>query len=65
LATLLNLAANPGYLSQPVDTDGDGVPDTVFSAAIAQVETILLNPNSTTADFELAKDICESINNMY
>ena len=65
LATLLNLAANPDDLYKLVDTDFNGIADTVFADAIAQVEEILLDPNSSRRDFESAKDICDSINNMH
>jgi len=64
LATLLNLAANPDYLHELVDTDFDSVANTIFADAIAQVEQILLDSNSTRRDFESAKDICDTINNM-
>lgn len=35
-----------------------------FTLALATVAPILLNSQSTTADYEKAKNICESINNM-
>ena len=65
LATMLNLAANPDDLYNFVDTDFDGIADTVFADAIAQVEGILLGSKSHRRDFEVAKDICDSINNMH
>ncbi|HUV45649.1 MAG TPA: prealbumin-like fold domain-containing protein, partial [Dehalococcoidia bacterium] len=65
LATLLNLAANPDDLNKLVDTNFDGIADMVFKDAIDLVQGILLDPGSTSADFEHAKDICDSINNMH
>lgn len=65
LATLLNFAANPGYLDELVDTGGDGGADTVFSAAINQIEAIFLDKDATLEKLESAKDMCESINKMH
>ena len=44
-----------------VDTDYDGVVDMKLKDAIALAEIIILNP---ATDYEQAKDICDSINNM-
>jgi len=42
-----------------VDIDGDGVLDTTFGEAIMWAET-----NITSGNYETAKNICDSMNNM-
>ncbi len=60
LATWLNFVSDG---DQMVDTTGDGNTDMMLSNAIAYVEDILTDPNSTHEDYEEAKDICDTINN--
>ena len=64
LASWLNFAHGAAGLDELVDTDFDNVPDTPFAEALSQMEAILLNPGATDADFEGAKNIADSINNM-
>ena len=42
-----------------VDVDYDGHPDTTFGEALSWSED-----NFTTGNYEIAKDMCDSINNM-
>jgi hypothetical protein len=60
LATWLNFVSDG---DQMVDTDGDEVTDMLLSDAIAFIEDILTDPNSTHEDWELAKDMADTINN--
>jgi len=64
LACWLNWANGATTMSQIVDTNYNGVPDMTFGDAMAIVEDILRDPNSSWSDLEYAKDICDSINNM-
>ena len=64
LASWLNWANGAVTMSGTVDTDYNGVPDMTFGDAMATVEDILRDPNSSWSDLEYAKDICDSINNM-
>ena len=40
----------------------DGTLDTAFGDAIAEIESILVNENSTKGELERAKDLAESVN---
>ncbi|MDA0264821.1 MAG: choice-of-anchor C family protein [Chloroflexi bacterium] len=62
LAAWLNFAKGAIAVDEMIDTDGDGIGDTAFGDLIAQVESILSNPDATKADLELAKDLAESVN---
>ncbi len=63
MATWLNFALNvdEGYNAENlmVDVDYDGHPDTTFGEALSWSED-----NFTTGNYEIAKDMCDSINNM-
>jgi hypothetical protein len=61
LAAWLNFANGVIGFADPVDTDGDGVNDTTFGAALLAAETIRLNPASTRAQILQQKDILERI----
>ena len=63
-ACQLNWANNAVTLPQMVDTNDDRHPDMTFGAAMTTVENILKDPNSSLAELEYAKNICDSINNM-
>jgi hypothetical protein len=65
LAAWLNFANGAFGWTDLVDTTGDGVPDTQFSAAIIAAEQIRLNPGSTAEELEAQKDILEAINLMH
>ena len=62
LAAWLNWASGGVAWDEPIDLDGDLVPDVQFSALIAMVEAILLDPGASRADIELAKDLAEAVN---
>ena len=62
LAAWLNFAKGAIDIDELVDTDGDGVVDTSFGDLIAEVESILTNPDATKDDLERAKDLAESVN---
>jgi uncharacterized repeat protein (TIGR01451 family) len=62
LACWLNWANGAVDLSELVDTDWDGEPDTTFGEAMAIVEDLIANGDGKD-DYERAKDICDSINN--
>jgi len=62
LAAWLNFAKGGIGLDEMVDTDGDGKADTAFSKIMAEVESILNNPNATKADLERGKDLAEAVN---
>lgn len=64
LATLLNFASGSMGWSEQVDTNFDLVPDAPYSSAITQAEDLITSPTSTNTEYEQAKDICDSINNM-
>lgn len=61
LAAWLNFANGAVTFDTPVDTDGDGVADTTWAAAILQAETVANNPASTNAQVKAQKDIVERI----
>ena len=62
LAAWLNWASGGVAWNEEIDLDGDLVPDIQFSALIAMVEAILLDPGASHADLELAKDLAEAVN---
>ncbi len=62
LAAWLNWASGGVGWTESIDTDGDTVGDTPFSLLIAMVEAILLDPDATPAELELAKDLAEAVN---
>ncbi|MFC1919068.1 NosD domain-containing protein [Chloroflexota bacterium] len=64
LASWLNFANGAVNMGDMVDTDYDGITDTMFEDAIWTAEEILRNPDASDNQLELAKDICDSINNM-
>jgi VCBS repeat-containing protein len=64
LASWLNFANGAVTQDMMVDTDRDGVADTTFMDAMAEVESILGDEDATKEELEHAKDICDSINNM-
>jgi len=63
LACWLNWANGAVGMDDMVDTDWDGQPDTRFSDAMARVEDLIANGDDQQ-DYELAREICDSINNM-
>jgi hypothetical protein len=62
LAALLNFANGAVEWDELIDTDGNGIGDTAFSAVIAQAESVRLNPASTRGQLEAQKDLLEAIN---
>jgi len=62
LAVWLNFANGAMDLTDLVDTNGDGVPDTTLIAAVTNAETVRLNPASTKQQLLAQKNILESIN---
>jgi hypothetical protein len=64
LAAWLNFANGSIEYDEFVDTDGDGVGDTVFAAAMAIAEAVRLDSGATRAALEAQKDILEQINSM-
>jgi hypothetical protein len=62
LAAWLNFADGAIGLSDPVDTDGDGVNDSSLGAALLAAENVRNNPASTREEVLLQKDILERIN---
>jgi len=62
LAAWLNFASGAIDWDEMIDTTGDGAGDTSFGALIAEVESILNNPDATKADLERAKDLAEAVN---
>jgi len=50
LAAWMNFADGRVALTDLVDTNRDGVPDTVFSTLMAEAEAVRLNPASTRAE---------------
>lgn len=61
LAAWLNFANGAYDLDTLVDTDGDGVPDTSFQAAVSAAEAVRLNPASTREAVLAQKDVLDSI----
>lgn len=62
LAAWLNFAAGAVTWDQPIDLDGDSVPDATVAELFAAAEAILLDPGASKAELELAKDLMEAIN---
>ena len=62
LAVWLNFAnGSPGY-DEPVDTNGDGTPDTAFWTAVAGAEAVRLDSSATRSQLEVQKNVLEGIN---
>ncbi|MEX2646197.1 MAG: PKD domain-containing protein [Gaiellaceae bacterium] len=62
LAALLNFANGSIGWDEAVDTNGDGVADTPFHAAVAAAEAVRLNPASTKQEIKAHKNVLERIN---
>lgn len=62
LTAWLNFANGAFALDEPVDTDGDGVTDTVFGDLMADAEALRLNPARTRAELLALKDVLEVVN---
>jgi hypothetical protein len=61
LSAWLNFANGAVSFDTPVDTNGDGVADTTWAAAILHAENVANNPASTNAQIKAQKDIVERI----
>jgi hypothetical protein len=61
LVAWMNFAVGAFELSQPVDTDGDDIPDTTFGAALAAAETVRLDPNATDAALQMQREIVHAV----
>ncbi len=64
LALLFNFASGSIDWNQQVDTDFDGISDTILLEAVFEIDAALSDPDSTDAELEAVKDIADSINNM-
>ncbi|MCK4783240.1 MAG: right-handed parallel beta-helix repeat-containing protein [Desulfobacteraceae bacterium] len=64
LASWLNFANGAVKMGDMVDTNYDGIVDSLFEDAIRIAEGILRDPEASGTELEQAKDICDSINNM-
>ena len=62
LAAWLNWASGGVGWDEAIDTDGDLIPEAPFSTVITMVEAILLDPDATHHELELAKDLAEAVN---
>jgi hypothetical protein len=62
LAAWLNFANGAYALGQPVDTSGDGSPDTAFHQVLLAAETLRTDPNRARADVLAMKDVLERLN---
>lgn len=62
LAALLNFANGSIGWDELVDTNGDSIDDTAFSAVIATAEAVRNNPASTKAQIQAQKNLLERIN---
>ena len=62
MSAWLNFAHGGFAWDEMVDTDWDGMPDTLFSEALTTAEMVRLDPDATREDLEYQKDILESIN---
>jgi subtilisin family serine protease len=62
LAAWLNFANGALDLTEMVDTNGDGLDDMTFGAALSAAEAVRLNPAATRAQLEAQKNILERIN---
>ena len=47
-----------------VDINNDGIAEKTFMEVIVEIETILINPNGSDEQLELAKDMAEHIHLM-
>lgn len=63
LAAWMNFADGRVALTDLVDTNFDGVPDTIFSDLMAQAEAVRLNPASTRSQVLAQKTRLDSFNN--
>jgi hypothetical protein len=63
LAVWLNFANGAIGLYEPVDTDGDELPDAGFAEVVTHAEAVRLDPASSAEDVEFQKNILERINN--
>ena len=61
LAALLNFANGAFGLNELVDTDGNGTPDTAFSAVLAAAESVRIGPSSDAQKLA-QRDILQRIN---
>ena len=61
LAAWLNFANGSYDLDTTVDTDGDGIADSTFEAAMAGAEAVRLDTTATKAELLAQKDILERI----
>ncbi|WP_447138686.1 M36 family metallopeptidase [Micromonospora sp. LZ34] len=62
LAAWLNFANGSYDLDTPVDTDGDGVADSTFGAAVAAAEAVYNNPAATKTQLLQQQKILERFN---
>lgn len=62
LAAWLNFANGAFDLGEPVDTDGDGVADTAFSAVLAAAEAARNNPLASEVQLLAQRDILQRTN---
>ena len=62
LTAWLNFANGAVRWNELVDTNGNGVPDTLFHVAMGTAESVRLNPASTAAQFDAQRRIVQSIN---
>ncbi len=62
LAAWLNFANGSVDWGDPVDTNGDGVPDTAFSAAMAAAETVRLDSSATDDQLRAQTQVLRHIN---
>lgn len=62
MTSWLNFGNGSFELGDQVDTNGDGIPDTTFAAALATAEAVRLDPLSTRAQLEAQKNILKRIN---
>jgi PKD repeat protein len=61
LAAWLNFANGSIEFATSVDTDGDGVDDSTFGAAMLHAETVRTNPASTSQQIKAQKDVVERL----
>ena len=61
LGAWLNFANGSVRLATPVDTDGNGVNDSTFGAAMLFAESVRVNPASSSAQIKAQKDRVERI----
>lgn len=58
----LNFANGAVGWAEPVDTNGDGVADTAFAAAMQAAEAVRLDANATPAQLDAARAVVQAIN---